>query len=182
MKVIKLLAFSILYLIAIFVTATLFTVKEVEDTTRIISTVMLVCTIIFVVATEIYHKNKDSLKPLVTLFLIFIFNMLFMSTVSSEITLVSVSSIMFAILYARYIFNTKEEYLGCYNLWLFSAFTILLYFILIFNGSIVILLVALATLLNVAKLKHSNDEEYQKVSYIQNMVGIILITFIMLFL
>lgn len=182
MKVIKHIPIIILYVIAMFATATIFIEKSMDQIFYLFNGLMFVSTVIFVVSTEIYHKNKNSMMPLISLTLIFLINMMFFLYKDCNLLFAALASIMFAILLIRYFNNTKEKFLGCYNLWLFSAFTILLYFIMVYSGGIIVLLVALITLLNVTKLKYTNEIEFQKVNYIQNIVGFILVTAIMIFI
>lgn len=182
MKVFKSLIFISLYIFTFLLFSSFLNTTTTSAEMQFFSLIVLVCSIVFVLGVEVYHKSKNSVNSLMMLFAFFLMNVIIMSSLIGFDIIVANLCFMLAIFATRLIVNNKIVDNGCYNLWVFSAFTIMLYFILIFNVNFLVLIFALATLVKVTSIEFKTLEEYKNLNYLQNTLGLLIITITIFFM
>lgn len=182
MKVLKSIIFICLYIFTFLLFATFLENVVMSKAMQLFSLIMLLCSVGFVLAVEVYHKSKSSINSITILFFLFFVNMVVMSTLIGFDTIVANVCFMLAIFATRLLVNNKIVDNGCYNLWVFSSFTIMLYFFMIFNVNFLILILTLITLVKVTGIKFNNLEEYKKLNYLQNTLGLAIIAITLFFM
>lgn len=182
MKVLKSIIFVCLYILTFVLFAAFLNDVVISNAMQLFSLIMLLCSIGFVLAVEVYHKSKSSIHSITILFFLFLVNIVLMSTMIGFNIIVGNVCFMLALFATRLLVNNKIVDNGCYNLWVFSAFTIMLYFFMIFHVNFLVLILALITLVKVTGIKFNNVEEYKKLNYLQNTLGLLIIAITLFFM